>query len=408
MKVLKYKLKYKIDVSCYILGLGPRAAFWGFIGLAVLVMLYGCGSENQDDKISIEKSVQAETVRVDKGRLPDLHYFPGRVMSKVSITLAAKMPGYVRDIPHEIGDFVTKDGLLVGLDDTDIKAGIAALEQSFRAASRQRQALGARLRYVETTWNRVRKLHDEGSATQDEFDRITSEKAALAGQVAALDAQVRQVKARLNEARNQLQYVIIRAPSDGRLTRKMVDRGAFVMPGMPLVQFESSGEGAWFAADVDESLISKVKTGMPVTIYLPSVRRMIDAGVTQAAPDSSPASHTFSILCDISSFGLPSGLYGRVYIPAGHRQKLLAPCRALVDRGGIVGVYVVDSERQVHWRVIKTGNKWVKNSSGYGPAPWDCTVSAADCFIEVLTGLVPGEELVVSNLDRVREGFRLE
>ncbi len=402
-------LKNEIYVLCRNRGLLARMASWSFMGLAALVMLCGCGSEKQgDDEIGIERSIHADTVKVEKSQLPDLHYFPGRVKSKVSITLSAKMPGYVRDIPHEIGDFVSKDALLVGLDDTDIRAGIAALEQSFKAASRQRQALGARLRYVETTWNRIRKLHEEGSATQDEFDRITSEKSALAGQVSALDAQVRQVRARLEEARNQLQYVIIRAPSDGRLTRKMVDRGAFVMPGMPLVQFESSGAGAWFAADVDDSLISKVKTGMPVTIYLPSVRQMVEAGITQVAPDSSPASHTFSILCDISSSGLPSGLYGRVSIPAGHSPKLLAPCRALVNRGGIVGVYVADSKRQVHWRVIKTGNKWVKTPSGYGAAPWDCNVSSGDCFIEVFTGLVPGEEVVVSNLNRVREGFRLE
>jgi len=385
-----------------------RAIFYGFMWLLLLFMLHGCGSDNEGDEIGLEKSVQAEVVRVENHQVPDIHFFPGVVRSKVSITLAAKMPGYVRDIPHEIGDFVRKGELLAGLDSTDIRSGIAALEHSFRAVSRQQDALRARLRYVEKTWKRIHKLHDEGSATQDELDRITSERSALSGQVAALDAQARQVRARLREARNQLQYVTIKAPADGTLIKKMVDRGAFVMPGVPLVQFESSGDGAWFAASVDESLISRVRAGMPVTIYMPSVQQVVDASITQVAPDSTPATHTFSILCDISSTGLASGLYGRIYIPTGQRQKLLAPCRALVDRGGLVGVYVADGGGKVHWRVIKTGDRWQKASSGFSPMPLNGAGLMDACFAEVLTGLSPGEEIVVSNLDRVHEGFRLE
>jgi len=264
-----------------------RAAFCVFVCLMALLMLQACGPEHDADEIGLEKRVRADVVRVKNHQVPFLQFFPGKVKSKVSIVLAAKMPGYVRDMPHEIGDFVKKGELLAGLDDADIRAGIIALEQSFRAVCRQRDALRARQRYVEATYSRIRTLHREGSATQDEFDRITSEKSALSGQVAALEARSRQVGARLKEARHQLEYVVIRAPSDGRLTRKMVDTGAFVMPGVPLVQFESAGEGAWFAAAVDESLISVISAGTPVTIFVPSVQRSVDARITQAAPDSS-------------------------------------------------------------------------------------------------------------------------
>lgn len=375
----------------------------------MMLIMQACSSEPDGDEIGLEKSVKAEVVKVVRHQVPDLHFFPGRVKSKVSITLAAKMPGYVRNVPHEIGDSVKKGELLVGLDDTDIRAGINALEHSFRAVSRQREALRAKLRYVETTSRRISRLHDEGSATQDEYDRISSEKSALSGQVSALEARARQVKARLEEARNQLRYVAIKAPSDGKLTRRMVDRGTFVMPGVPLVQFESSGEGSWFAADVDESLISKVSSGMPVSIFVPSVQRMVQAEITRTAPDSSPASHTFSILCDISSSGLNSGLYGRIYITAGQRTKLLVPCTALVDRGGITGVYVADQEKKLHWRLIKTGNCWMKTGADFFPLPvHDALPDSKGCFTEVLTGLSAGEEVTVSSLDKVHEGFRLD
>ncbi len=375
----------------------------------LLFVLCGCSNEHGGDEIGLERSVKADVAVVTRQRVPDQQFFPGRVKSKVSIVLGARMPGYVRDIPHEIGDFVKKGQLLVGLDDTDIRSGIAALEQSYKAVSRQQSSLRARFQYVSATYRRIKILHDKGSATQDEFDRVTSEKSALESQIAALDAQARQVKAQLDKVRNQLHYVSIKAPADGRLARKMVDRGAFVMPGMPLVQFDCSGDGAWFAADVDESLISKVSPGMKVSIFVPSVMRTVKATITQTAPESDPVSHTFSILCDISSSGLNSGLYGRVCITTNYAEKLLVPCSALVDRGGITGVYVVDAKRKVHWRVIKLGHVWEKTPYGYTPLLFNPLHDhIGHCFAEILTGMSTGEQVVVSDLNRVQEGCRLE
>lgn len=402
------KQKIEICLSCLAGKCRLRLVCLAILMMA-LIFQQGCGSDNRSGEIALEKAVRAERADARIHALPELFFFPGRVKSKVSIMLAAKMPGYVSSLPFEIGDFVKKGELLISLDDRDIRSEIAALKESSSAMLQQQTALKARFAYAEATFNRIKKLHNEGSATQDEFDRISSEKAALAGQVSAMEARIRQVRARLKEAENQLRYVAIRAPVDGWLIDRNVDQGAFVMPGVPLLQFESSGDGTWFAAQVDETLISKVKPGMPVSVFISAENRMIDTVISQAAPRSNPASHTFSILADISLNNISSGLFGRIFIRTGTSPALLVPCSAVVDRGGIKGLYVVDHEDRLHWRVIKAGNRWIKKENTYALAP-DKTPDkgAGRCFTQVITGLSPGESVVTSNLDSVSEGCRLE
>ncbi len=380
-----------------------------FLLLIVMLLVQACSSEKDGNEVGISRKVNARAVEVKMHELPDLHFFPGRAQSKVSIMLAAKMPGYVKELPHEIGDFVRKGELLVRLDDTEIRSRIAGLKDAAGAVARQRAGAAARLEYAGKTYKRIKELFDKGSATKDEFDRISSERAALASQVAALDARLQQVRAELRAAENQLEYVVITAPADGWLTKRMIDRGAFVMPGVPLIQFESSGDGLWFAADVDETFMSDVSMAMPVTIFFPSVNRSIKAEISRISPASNPGTHTFSILCDISSYKLNTGLYGRIYISTGKKQALLVPCSAIVDRNGICGVFVADSEKQLHWRVLKTGMRWKKGNGGFVPAPEDMDSAASGALMaEVFTGLAAGEQVVVSNVNRLSQGAYLE
>lgn len=380
--------------------------FLNIVALLILVSLCGCNADRNSGEIAAGKTVKARVAEVKKYTVPVQRFFPGSVKSKVSIILAAKMPGYVRIVPHEIGDFVKKGALLVELDDTDIKARIQAVTESEKALKRERASVAARLLYAKQSFTRTKTLYRVTSATKDEFDRARAERDALAGKIAALDAQIAGVGANIKEARNQLAYVGIKAPADGWITGRKVDSGAFVTPGMPLIHFNGSDKGTWFAADIDESLISIVRPGTPVSIVIPAQGLSIQTSLAQVTPRSDSMSHTFPVLADISGYNPKSGLFGKIYINTGTTHKILIPCDAVIDRGGLRGVYTVDKEKNTHWRVIKTGSPWVNTGTGFRITP--AGAIKAPCYIEVLTGLSSGEKIVVSNLDRVSEGCRIE
>jgi len=377
----------------------------------ILASLCGCGTDKDSGKSAAQKTVRAQVIEVKRYAIPTQHSFPGRVKSKVSIVLAAKMPGYVKSVPHEIGDFVKKGALLVGLDDTDIKARIQAVTESERALKKEKAAVAARLLYAKQSFTRFKNLYKEASATKDEFDRTRAERDALSSREAAMEAQIARASAELRKAKNQLAYVNIRAPADGWITSREVDSGAFVTPGMPLIRFNSSDGGAWFAADIDESLISQVKPGTLVSIVIPAQGLSIQTSLAQVTPRSDRVSHTFPVLADISKCHPKSGLFGRIYIYTGTIHQVLIPCKAVIDRGGIRGIYTVDKEDTTHWRVIKTGRLWINTGPGFRIVPSGTSRGnglKAACYIEVLTGLSPGEKIVISNLNRVSEGCRID
>ncbi len=376
----------------------------------ILVSLCGCGANKDSGKRAVQRTVRARIAEVKRYAIPSQYSFPGRVKPKVSIVLAAKMSGYVRRVPHEIGDFVKKGALLVGLDDTDIKAKIQAVIESERALKREKAAAAARLLYAEQSFTRFKALYREASATKDEFDRARAEKDALTSRVAALKAQIARAAADLREAQNQLAYVNIRAPAAGWITSREVDSGAFVTPGMPLIRFNSPDQGAWFAADIDESLISLVRPGTLVTIVIPAQGLSIQTSLAQVTPRSDRISHTFPVLADISKYHPKSGLYGRIYVYTGIVHQVLIPWKAVIDRGGIRGVYTVDKGHSTHWQVIKTGHLWINTGQGFRIVPSDLVPKNGlkAVYAEVLTGLSPGEKIVISNLNKVSEGCRID
>ena len=119
--------------------------------------------------------------------------------------------------------------------------------------------------------------------------------------------------------------------------------------------------------------------------------------MTEIVSASDPGSRSSTVKIDLfdekgRSIGLSvlrSGLFGRARFPVGQKQILKVPQKAILQRGQLVSVFVVDSSKILHLRLIKTGRQ-------YG-----------DQF-EVLSGLNDGDRIVVEGMERVNEGDRVE
>jgi membrane fusion protein (multidrug efflux system) len=88
--------------------------------------------------------------------------------------------------------------------------------------------------------------------------------AASRSQAATLEAQVEQARAALEMAELQLAYTKIYAPAAGRITRRTVERGAYVQVGQALcaiVPFEY-----WVIANFKETQLTRMRPGQPVEI----------------------------------------------------------------------------------------------------------------------------------------------
>jgi multidrug efflux pump subunit AcrA (membrane-fusion protein) len=82
-------------------------------------------------------------------------------------------------------------------------------------------------------------------------------------------------------------------------------------------------------------------------------------------------------------------MYGRARFPVGAAKGLLVPKGAVMERGSLTSVWVVDRENVARLRLVKTGKE-------------------RDGRIELLTGLSPGERIVTAGTERVIDGARIQ
>jgi multidrug efflux system membrane fusion protein len=138
-----------------------------------------------------------------------------------SISLQARVPGYIASQPAADGADVKAGELLYQIDPRDLQA---ALDQ----AQAQTQRDAASLDYAKGNFNRGQQLVGNGFVTKDAYDQRKSSLGQAEAGLVADQAAVR--TAQLN-----LSYAQIRAPFAGRLGRNQAPTGALIsVAGSPL------------------------------------------------------------------------------------------------------------------------------------------------------------------------------
>ncbi len=106
-------------------------------------------------------------------------------------------------------------------------------------------------------------------------------------------------------------------------------------------------------------------------------------------PAADPASHSHLVKIDLpAGSGLSSGNFVRVGFAVGSREGIRVPAAALAERAGITGVFVVDAQGVAHYRMVRTG-------------------ATEQDKVEIVSGLNPGDQVVVSNVGQLENGDKV-
>lgn len=133
------------------------------------------------------------------------------------ISIGVELAGVVRDVPVKVGDKVEKGTVLFALDQRDIDAQIATLEQSLEAAKVQAADASAQFEIVSG-------MDDKRAVAKDDFNRRKFGK-----ELAAI--RVEEIKAQLNQARITKERLVVKAPIDGQVLEVNVRLGEFASAG---------------------------------------------------------------------------------------------------------------------------------------------------------------------------------
>lgn len=343
--------------------------------LLSLLLVAGCG-----DRIPAGRTeAPAEVIRglgvvqVASATLPGAERFVGTVESPDRGFIAARIDGRVGSIAVREGESVRAGQLLLTI------AQNSANDRLAEAAGAQKAA-AARAELAEKTMARYQQLQAAEAVTPQELDRVAAElEMARQG--------LKSAAAALAQAATTQALTRVSAPFAGRVARREIEVGSTVLPGTPLLVIDRSG-GARVRLDVPESFVSRMHPGDVLEVEIPALARTFVGTVTLIEPAADPVSRSFQVKVDLAdASGLTPGLFARAGRPRAGAESLLVPATAVVHRGQLSGVYVVENG-VLHFRLIKTGRQLGAN-------------------YEVLSGLAAGESVVVHGVERVRSGARV-
>lgn len=324
--------------------------------------------------------VQVQVQTLTDQLVPEWGEFHGFVRSRHKVDVIAQVMGRVKAVHVGAGQKVAAGDILIELDATEWQAKLAAAES--RLAAAEAAALEA-----DQFDERIKVLHAQGAATQQELDvAVSRQKSAKA----AVDA----ARAQISESREFLGYTVLRSPVTGTVVDKRVNPGDFSMPGVASGAGFASGPtlmtiydpaALWFEGSIPERFSGIVTVGAKAWLSITPGGTEIEGRFVEVVPGVDEAARTFIGRVDLPPSPLVKlGTFGRVRFATGERKVLELPFRALVSRGQLDTVFVV-ADGRARLRLVRLGRR-SQNSA------------------EVLAGLKPGETVILEPPDTLRDG----
>jgi HlyD family secretion protein len=229
---------------------------------------------------------------VEKGDILQTIVASGRVETPLRVEIGTQITGTVVAIPVAEGQAVSAGQLLIALEDGEAKAAVAAARaavnqyqarlQQIRAAALPTAALALRraqatLLNARAQYERLQELKTRGVATQAEFDTARMNLEVAESEVQSAQVQVetnsptgsdylvaetalQQAQAGLGAAVARLNYTRIKAPLDGTLIARDVERGDVVQPGKALMVISPAGQ-TQLVVQIDEKNLAALRVG---------------------------------------------------------------------------------------------------------------------------------------------------
>ncbi|NPA32998.1 MAG: efflux RND transporter periplasmic adaptor subunit [Aquificae bacterium] len=341
-------------------------------------------TEHVKKEPKVVSGLEIETVKVVK-EVPVA--YTGTVVAGDRAEISTRVMGFVVDVRVKEGDFVKKGTTLFVVDPRDIKAQVNIMRERILQAEKNYNAAKAHYEAVKKTYERFKKLLKEGAITQHEFDQVEAQFKAAQARLEAARAEIKVAREGLKSAKAQLSYAEVKAPFDGYVIQKMVDRGDTATPGRPLAVMERKPYKVEVA--FPEKYFGKIKRGDILEVYIEVLGRVFPAKVVEVEPAVNPMTRTFKVKALIDDDRVKSGLFAKVFkIEKLTEPTILIPQKAVFKRWDFTGVWVVKEDGTLELRLIRLGREF-------------------DGYYEVLAGLSPGERIVVEGIEKACDGCKV-
>ena len=347
-------------------------------GMGVLLSAWPAFSQTHDVVPVVSKPIS---------RVADLQ---GEFLPFLSVSLHAKVPGYVERILVDRGSRVDGGQLLVELSAPEMAARIAESESKVQAAEYDRLQAEAQLAGVQSTYDRLKKAAETpGAIAGNEILQMEKQVEAAQALVRSRQQASRTAEAVVKTDREMQSYLRITAPFDGIVTERLVHPGALVGPAAdPVLLVIQQISQLRLVVSVPEEYVGSITEGAKLAFQVPAYpERTYSGTLARVSHALDKGTRTMAVELDVANrdSSLAPGMYPNIKWPIRRsRPGLFVPKTSVVTT----------TERTF---VVRNEN---------GRAAWvDVRKGAAEGNLtEVFGDLKPGDQVVRVATDEIREG----
>jgi RND family efflux transporter MFP subunit len=333
------------------------------------------------------------------------------------------------------GNAVTRGQLLARLDDTLLQTAVTQAEAELASresevarartlvSNARTQVEQARLEQQQTQNDtaRFQKLLSAGAISQQQAELSqtaagTAAQAVRAAQeqvrteqqaVAAAESRVIAQRAVIAQSRERRSYALVTAPITGIVLEKFTEPGNLVSAGSEVLKIGDFSR-AKVVVQVSELEVSKIRVGQSVQVRLDAFPQAELTGqVTHISPSADPTARVLPIEITIPNTDgrIGSGLLARVRFSQQSNQRVVVPQTAL--RAGEPRGREGQSQREGQTTANRQAKLFVVLGEGQNAKVAAKQVTLGDRAnnqVEVLSGLQPGERLVIRSGKPLKDG----
>lgn len=286
----------------------------------------------------------------------------GTGISNNSIQLISPTSDFVTELNIREGKAIKKGEVIARLHDVQERARVTELEGILEDQKRQLD----RLKNLATTQATAQSLLDEQQT------------------------RVNTTLAQLDIAKAQLAEMTIRAPFDGYLGLRQVSVGAYITNGTVITTLDDLNT-LRVAFSVAEHYLADISVGMPLTVTNAAYGNITFKGTVSAVDTRlDPVTRTVTVHGALPNedLRLRPGMLLHVKLELDNRVAMQISEKALVPQQQKQFVYKVDADNKVTQVEVKTGQR-------------------VPGWVEILSGLEEGDEVVVEGIQKLRSGLTI-
>ncbi|MDE5838793.1 MAG: efflux RND transporter periplasmic adaptor subunit [Paramuribaculum sp.] len=311
---------------------------------AALVILTGCGGKQQMPQAQAP-AIATVTVEATNSQLENT--YPVTIKGKTDIDIRPQVTGFITKVHVDEGQRVRKGQVLFTLDQVQFNAAVEQAQAALNAA--QTGVATAQL-----TADNKRQLLEKNIISNYEYQLADN-------QLQTAKAQLVQAQAALTNARKNLAYTVVTAPSDGVVGKIPNREGSLASPSsvQPLTTVSDNSEVyAYFSLTEKDILGLSGKGSLKNAIdSMPSVQlRLADGTIypiegkvatVSGVIDNTTGSASVRALFNNPEGLLRSGSTGQIIIPDNQTNVIVIPQKATFELQDRRFVYVVNDSNMV-------------------------------------------------------------